>query len=117
MASTARTSSKKGSSKAKAKEGNHRQRERLPPEAVAYLAKVIDSFEDPALEGGWRGGFCYVTYEGEPLCRLGYRGNLEQWDFAIFRWSIEDWGHLDLGPNVCSARDAIKMSLGAYSHL
>jgi hypothetical protein len=52
----------------------------------------------PALEGGWRGGFCDVMYEGESLCRLGYRANLDGRDFAIFRWSVENGGHLDLGP-------------------
>jgi hypothetical protein len=55
-----------------------------------------------------------VMYEGLPLCRLGYRGTLDEWDFAIYRYSTESFGQMDFGPARCSAREAIGLALSAY---
>lgn len=40
-----------------------------------------------------RGRFLYVDAQGpddvqpEPLCRLGYLGSMDEWEFAFFSWS------------------------------
>lgn len=42
-----------------------------------------------------RGQFAYIDAQGsrdvqpEPLCRLGYTGDIETWEFAYFTWSSE----------------------------
>ena len=115
MPSTSRMSSKGGSSKTKMSGKNRRTRPPLPKEAIDYLRTEIESFRDPALEGGTRGGFCYVTYAGEPLCRFGYRGTLDEWDFAIYRYTIQSFAPFEWVSPQDPPREAIDTALHAYN--
>jgi len=72
------------------------------------------SFQDPLLEASVRGRFCYVYYDGGPLCRLGYRGELEEWDFAIYKYSSQRYGELELAPASDSVRKCVSRALHAY---
>ena len=74
----------KGKKTAK-KKTSRRKRPQLPQEAIERFLDAIDRVGNPALEGEMRGGFCYLYYLGDPLCRLGYRGEQDDWDFAIYR--------------------------------
>lgn len=115
MPSTSRMSSKEESPKAGVPRRNRSRRPHLTTEAIDSLREEIESFGDPALEGGTRGGFCYVMYEGEPLCRFGYRGNLEEWDFAIYRYSTQSFGPFEWVSPRARPRDAIMTALRAYN--
>jgi hypothetical protein len=79
------------------------------------LRQEIESFDDPLLEGGTRAGFCYVTYEGEPLCRFGYRGVLDEWDFAIYRYSSGSFGPFEMVAPTYPPRESIGIALRAYN--
>lgn len=72
------------------------------------------SFEDSPLEAYVRGRYCYVSYRGEPLCRLGYRGQLEEWDFAIYKYSTQRYGQLELAPERDSVQECVDTALHAY---
>jgi hypothetical protein len=87
----------------------------IPPRALALLRKELCSFNDGRLEAYVRGRFCYVSYSGGPLCRLGYRGELEEWDFAIYKYSTRRYGELELAPDQDSVRECIERALHAYN--
>lgn len=76
--------------------------------------KELAGLKERELEASVLGRYCYVYFQGGPLCRLGYRGELLKWDFAIYRYSRGAYGALDLAPDVTSVRDAVEMSLNAY---
>jgi hypothetical protein len=54
---------------------------------LQYLLAQLATFEGQPLEATFHGRFCYVSHAGQPLCRLGYRGVPDDWDFAIYRYS------------------------------
>lgn|GEM_PF-1802112 len=95
-------------------EATHREGRSIPPDALEHLLKELRAFQDPMLEASTRGRFCYVPYEGGPLCRLGYRGQLEEWDFAIYRYSTRRYGELELAPVSDSIRRCVERALRAY---
>jgi len=87
----------------------------IPEKAIEQLRKAIDSFEDPRLIGGTRGRFCYVMYDGEPLCRLGYKPNSDQWEFAIYKYSTGSYSNSEfLMPRQGTIVECIKTALHAY---
>lgn len=49
--------------------------------------QVQDFAADYGLEFYLRGKSIYITERDEPLCRLDYTGNLEQWEMAIYKYS------------------------------
>lgn len=65
----------------------------------------------------FRGAYCYVAHAGDPLCRLGFRGSGNPWDFAIYRFSRDTYGTLDLGPTQGTVLDCVRTALGAYDLL
>jgi hypothetical protein len=95
--------------------GTERRSRAIPPEALDYLRSELLSFHDPRLEASVRGRFCYVYYGGGPLCRLGYRGTLEEWDFSIYKYSSQRYGELELAPASDSIRKCVNRALHAYS--
>jgi len=95
---------------AQGKEKN--QKPQVPPEALEHVWREIATLRDPALEVEKVGRFCYITHAGSPLCRLGYRGELEIWDFAIYkyssnRYSDDEFGFLSFGKVAELVRDAL----------
>ncbi len=87
----------------------------IPLEAQEHLRKEIEGMGIYELEGGVRGRYCYVTHAGDPLCRLGYRGSLEEWDFAIYRYSRGNYGELPLAPDRGPVAKMLRMALHAYN--
>ena len=75
----------------------------------------MQGFKDWRLEAYVRGRYGYVSYRGEPLCRLGYRGQLEQWDFAIYKYSTQRYGELELAPERDSVHECVDRALHAYN--
>lgn len=69
----------------------------------------------------YRAGFAYidaVLTDGQalPLCRLRYAGYANQWGFAIYRASHEDYedSYLPTGQRAGTAEDALDTACGLY---
>lgn len=73
-------------------------------------------FQDPSLDVSAKGRFVYVEYRGGHLCRLGYRGQRDVWDFAIYKYSSGSYGHLELAPTRDFPYDCVNMALHAYGY-
>ncbi len=88
----------------------------LPPEAIDALSSQLASLDDPELEGGVRGRYCYVLHSGQPLCRLGYRGDNDVWDFAIYKFSSGRYSSAEpFFPRHGTITDLITTALQAYN--
>jgi hypothetical protein len=87
----------------------------IPPEALEHLLGQLRSFQDGRLEASVRGRFCYIYYDERPLCRLGYRGHLDEWDFAIYKYSTQRYGELELAPDRDSVFNCVDLALHAYN--
>lgn len=87
----------------------------IPPQALKHLRGELGSFNAWRLQACVRGRFCYVSYGGGPLCRLGYRGQLDPWDCALYKYSTRRYGELALAPDQDSIRECIERALHAYN--
>jgi hypothetical protein len=78
-----------------------------------YVFEQLATFEGQPLEATFHGRFCYVSHAGQPLCRLGYRGEPDDWDFAIYRYSRGSYN-----PNVLfmSTHDTVRACLSVAMH-
>jgi len=95
---------------------SRRKRPHLPQEAVEQLRSAIDQVGDPALEGETRGRFCYLYYSRDPLCRLGYRGEQDDWDFAIYRATTGKYSSgVYLLPEHAPLDECIRTALSFYN--
>lgn len=112
--STSRTSSIPPPPLASSQKSAGQKPNSIPPQALEHLHRELRSFKDSRLEAYVRGRYCYVSYRGEPLCRLGYRGQLEEWDFAIYKYSTQRYGELDLAPERDSVHECVDLALHAY---
>src|SRR2546422_173674 len=96
-----------------AEDKKKRPKVKIPPEAMQRLAHEIERLGDPDLELFEKvGRYCYIMHAGSPLCRLGYRGELEICDFAIYkyssnRYSDDEFGFLSFGKVAELVRDAL----------
>ena len=62
-----------------------------------------------------RGRFAYIECEGAAVCRLGYTGDLEAWDFAIYKYSTGTYSTEFLRfPEITKAYEGIVRALKAY---
>ncbi|MBI5486146.1 MAG: hypothetical protein HY905_02315 [Deltaproteobacteria bacterium] len=83
-----------------------RVRATIPPEVRAEILRRLEPEQERYLQSGaavsfdfqFRGGYLYLAARRRvglfgskislgPLARLGYKGDLEKWDFAIWRYS------------------------------
>lgn len=88
----------------------------IPPEALKHFRREIHSLRDRKLDVEASGRFCYVSHAGSPLCRLGYRGELETWDFAIYKWSTQSYAPgTDLFPLYDEIGSCLRMAMNAYN--
>jgi hypothetical protein len=81
------------------------------PGAPAHAIALFPGFPAGSLRPG---RFCYVYYAGAPLCRLGYRGQLQEWDFAIYKYSTQRYGELELTPSRDTVFNCVDLALHAY---
>ena len=84
-------------------------------EALDHLGREIDSLGDPDLVVEMSGRSCYVRHGGSPLCRLGYRGELEIWDFAIYKYSTQSYSTQEMFPSRGTVADLVGMAMNAYN--
>jgi hypothetical protein len=101
--------------KSQPQKSTKRKQRAIPPQALEHLLSQLLSFQDSRLEASIRGRFCYVDYAGGPLCRLGYRGQLDEWDFAIYKYSTQRYGELELAPSCDSVFNCVDLALHAYN--
>jgi hypothetical protein len=87
----------------------------IPPEALNALARELERLGDPYLEIWKAGKFCYVRHGGSPLCRLGYRGDTEIWDFAIYKYSTQRYSAQEFFPRTGTVAELVRMAMSAYN--
>ena len=86
------------------------------------IGEIIDSqIEEIALENKRslsceiKRSYIYIYAEDKPLCRLGYSGNMNEWDFAIFKWSTETYSSTEFGfPVSGTIKECVEAGLVAY---
>ena len=87
----------------------------IPQEALDHLWREIDSLGDVDLAVEQSGRYCYVRHGGSPLCRLGYRGDLAAWDFAIYKYSTQSYSTQEMFPSRGTVADLVGMAMNAYN--
>ena len=76
----------------------------IPKETKQEIAEIIDDFnkrnfhdyvEDLAYFAEFKGEFLYLIRKEfgkiSPVARMTYTGDMKKWDFAIFKWSREEY--------------------------
>jgi hypothetical protein len=92
------------------------ERKRLPNDVKMQVAEIVERFHATELRDPrcryvprYRGRFLYLDREDygrlHPICRLEYTGKMDDWSFAIYKYSDEryddqEWffpgsGHVD----------------------
>lgn len=106
----------KGKKSAKSAKSASRPKQKLSQEALDRLQAVIESFEDEELQAQTQGRFCYLFYSGAPLCRLGYQGDANEWEFAIYRNTIGKYSNGDYFlPSRAPVDECIRTALSFYN--
>ena len=72
---------------------------RIPDEVKAQVNEIVAQFNERSNDptcyyvARFRGSYFYLDRSdfGQigPICRLKYMGNMDNWEFAIFKWSTE----------------------------
>jgi len=76
----------------------------IPKEIQEEVIKIIDTYNEKTFDD-WKDDLAYYpVFKGKylllnrkefgknsPVARLTYTGNMNKWDFAIFRWSTEQY--------------------------
>jgi hypothetical protein len=89
---------------------------KVPIEALDHLCDELEALRNRHIDVEQSGRFFYVTHNGQPLCRLGYRGEIETWDFAIYKYSRQSYvPGTDLFPLFGKAGACVRMALHAYN--
>ena len=91
--------------------------ERLPAEATEYVENEIAKLKLAGVDQiETQGRYCYVRYNGEPICRFGYRGELDVWDFAIYKYSTGRYSTSEaFFPQYGRIVDCLRTALHAYN--
>ncbi len=84
------------------KRGNARKTRTIPEEVIEEVQAIVKRFnkkfsqrKDCYYEVEFKGQYCYLNRcdygRMGPICRLKYTGKLNDWSFAIFKWSSETY--------------------------
>jgi hypothetical protein len=94
-----------------------RTKDKIPAEAITHVEEQIKRMRLSRLgQPEFRGRFCYISYNGDPLCRFGYRREIEEWDFAIYKYSTGKYSASEaLFPQWGKITDCVKTALHAYN--
>lgn len=88
----------------------------IPPEHVQSIQRALSAMRNPSLNAGIRGRFVYVTHDDEPLCRLGYRGSDDEWDYAIYKYSKGAYSSDELFmPSSGPIEQCVRIAVDAYN--
>jgi hypothetical protein len=87
----------------------------VPDAARKLLLGQLKGFAGQPLQVEFRGRYGYISHAGSPLCRLGYRGALDDWDFAIYRYTRDRYDADVFGmPDHDSTQECLSVALRAY---
>jgi hypothetical protein len=102
----------------------------IPQEVKKQVDQIVEEFNQRVLSNPniyyltrYRGRFLYLERfnygRSGPICRLEYTGSLDNWDFAIFKYSDErydpeDWFFPGAGQVDGTVAGAMKAGLEAY---
>jgi hypothetical protein len=102
----------------------------IPQEVKKQVDQIVEEFNQRVLSNPniyyltrYRGRFLYLERfnygRSGPICRLEYTGSLDNWDFAIFKYSNErydpeDWFFPGAGQVDGTVAGAMKAGLEAY---
>lgn len=78
------------------------KRRSIPDDVKEEVSQIIERFNREALGGGdcfyvprYRGRYLYLDRVDAgtkgSICRLGYTGKMEDWEFAVFKYSSEKY--------------------------
>lgn len=108
------------------------KRKSIPDDVKTEVAEIVERFNRNVLKRGdcfyvpqYRGMHLYLNRMDAgsqgPICRLKYTGKMDEWEFAIFKWSSEkydadEWffpgsGHVD-----GTVEGAMRAGLEAYPY-
>ncbi len=103
---------------------------KIPQEVRQQVEKIIDQFNRQVLKdpnyfysARYRGSYLYTDRHdygvAGPICRLKYTGDMDNWEFAIFKWSDErydpdEWFFPGVGFVDGTIEGALKAGLEAY---
>ncbi|MCF8235644.1 MAG: hypothetical protein K9G67_12100 [Bacteroidales bacterium] len=99
----------------------------IPPNIKEEVLQRIDQFNNTHLAhlkdkveymAEFKGKFLYLNrkefFDVSPVARLTYKGKMNNWDFAIFKWSIEQYDpEEDYFPGVEELNGAIEGAMKA----
>ena len=78
-----------------------KNKKEIPIEVKNEVAKIVDDFNYRVIKKKdyfyitrYKGEYLYldrVEYGGSPICRLKYDGKIDDWEFAIYRYSIDNY--------------------------
>ncbi|MDM8547347.1 hypothetical protein QUF61_12690 [Candidatus Venteria ishoeyi] len=74
----------------------------IPTDIKNEVQRIVDTFNQNIIKNPenfynvrYRGGYLYLgrSYSGasDPVCRLKYQGEIDNWDFAIYKYSTEKY--------------------------
>jgi hypothetical protein len=102
----------------------------IPQEVKKQVDQIVEEFNQRVISNPniyyltrYRGRFLYLERfnygRSGPICRLEYTGSLDNWDFAIFKYSDErydpeDWFFPGAGQVDGTVAGAMKAGLEAY---
>jgi hypothetical protein len=105
-------------------------KKRIPPEIRKEVDEIVENFNQEVINDPniyyiprYRGRFLYLerfSYgHSGPICRLEYTGSIDQWEFAIFKYSDErydpdEWFFPGAGNVDGTIAGAMKAGLEAY---
>jgi hypothetical protein len=96
--------------------GTRPKRQRIPEQVRQYVFEQLATFEEQPLEVTFHGRFCYVSHADQPLCHLAYRGETDDWDFAIYRYSRDTYDpNVLFMPTHDTVRGCVSVAMHAYS--
>jgi hypothetical protein len=80
----------------------------IPAHTRQAVLTALAAFSAWPLDVNFRGRYCYIDHAGEPLCRLGFRGGRDIWDFHIYRYTRGTYGSMDLGPDQAGVAECVR---------
>jgi len=104
----------------------------IPADIQQKVSEIIDKFNQKEFKGNLENLYFFPEFKGKflylkrkeyhnisPVARLTYNGDMEDWDFAIFKWSTEKYSPDEfLFPGIeqvdGTIEGALKAGMGAY---
>ena len=104
---------------------------KIPPEVKTQVDEIVARFNQTVLKKQphrwfstrYRSQYLYLdrpeTYRTWPVCRLTYTGKMDEWEFAIYKFSVErfdpnEWMFYGYGEVDGTIEGAMRAAMQAY---